>query len=123
MPVAVPARAVRHWARSDREGCGAVNELVRPLERRIRAARRGARGSTRVLLVEAIGPLTMLGGLLWALAQPTRIVFLHPEGKGVYDWLVQGPVLAVLVGLVFALVVAPGLVEDLEAAEGDGTPG
>jgi hypothetical protein len=100
-----------------------VNELVRPLERRIRAVRRGARGSTRVLLVESLGPLTMLGGLLWALAQPTRIVFLYPEGKGVYDWLVQGPLLAVLVGLIFALVVAPGLVEDLEAAEGDGPPG
>ncbi|MGL6278325.1 MAG: hypothetical protein ACRC50_02060 [Gaiella sp.] len=100
-----------------------MNELVRPLGRRLRRARRGARLSTRALVVEALGPLTMLGGLLWALAQPYRIAFFHPEGKGLYDWLAQGPLLAVLVGLVFALVVAPGLVEDLDAAERDGASG
>ncbi len=67
-----------------------------------------------MLAIEAIGPLTMLGGLVWAIAQPYRVVFFHSDGKGVYDWLVQPPLLVVLVGLLFALLVAPGLVEDLE---------
>ena len=34
-------------------------------------------------------------------------------GTGFYDYLLQGPLLVILVGLVFALAIAPGLVEDL----------
>ena len=41
----------------------------------------------------------MLGGLVWAVAQPYRIVFLDPDGKGLYDYLVQPPLLVALVGL------------------------
>lgn len=66
-----------------------------------------------------IGPLTMLGGLVWAVAQPYRIVFLEREGKGVWDFLVQPPLLVGLVGLIFMVLIAPGLAEDLER-EGDG---
>ncbi len=80
---------------------------------RARASRRGL----RVLAVEALGPLTVLGGIVWAFAQPYRVTFFYPEGKGFWDWAVQPPLLVVLVGLVFALVVAPGIVDDLEAAE------
>ena len=58
-------------------------------------------------------------GLVWAVAQPYRIVFLDCADRGLYDFLVQPPLLVGLVGVVFALVVAPGLVEDLES-EGDG---
>lgn len=61
----------------------------------------------------------MLGGLVWAIAQPYRIVFLYHEGKGAYDFLVQPPLLVGLVGLVFMVVIAPGLAEDLER-DGDG---
>ena len=43
----------------------------------------------RARLVGALGPLTMLGGVAWAL-------------------------LAIGVGIVFALAIAPGLIEDLE---------
>jgi hypothetical protein len=90
-----------------------VNELVTP---RTNAAeeQRVARRGMRVLAVEAIGPLTILGGIVWAFAQPYRVTFFYPEGKGAWDWLVQPPLLVVLVGLLFALVVAPGLVDDLE---------
>lgn len=87
------------------------SELVRSLEPS--EERSGQRRQVRVLAVEALGPLTVLGGIVWALAQPYRIVFFYPEGKGVYDWLAQPPLLVVLVGLVFALLVAPGLAEDL----------
>ena len=66
-----------------------------------------------------IGPLTMFAGLIWAIAQPYRIVFLDPAGKNAYDFLVQPPLLVGLVGLVFMLLIAPGLAEDLER-EGDG---
>ena len=95
-----------------------MNELVNP---RTKAAEepRVARRGTRVLAVEAIGPLTILGGIVWAFAQPYRVTFFYPEGKGAWDWLVQPPLLVVLVGLLFALVVAPGLVDDLERSSGE----
>ena len=73
----------------------------------------------RALAVLLLGPLTILAGLVWAVAQPYRIVFLDRGDRGLYDYLVQPPLVVGLVGVVFALVVAPGLVEDLEN-EGDG---
>ena len=93
-----------------------MNELVTP---RTTAAEepRVARRGFRVLAVEALGPLTVLGGIVWALAQPYRVTFFYPDGKGLWDWLVQPPLLVVLVGLLFSLVVAPGLVDDLEQRE------
>jgi hypothetical protein len=66
-----------------------------------------------------IGPITMAAGIVWAVAQPYRIAFLHPEGKGAYDYLVQPPLLVVVVGLLYLLLIAPGLAEDLER-EDDG---
>ena len=93
-----------------------MNELVTP---RTQAADepRAARQGLRVLAVEALGPLTVLGGIVWAFAQPYRVTFFYPEGSDLWDWLVQPPILVVLVGLLFALVVAPGLVDDLEQRE------
>jgi hypothetical protein len=68
-------------------------------------------------LVSALGPVTALGGVVWAVLQPWRLTLLHPDGQGLW-WLVsQPPLYVVLVGIVFSLVVAPGLVEDLEEAE------
>lgn len=72
-----------------------------------------ARRTPRMVAIEAIGPLTMLGGVVWAIAQPYRLAILHPAGKGFYDWLVEPPLLVVLVGVVFAALIAPGIVEDL----------
>lgn len=85
----------------------------------VEATSRVARRSWRVLAVLLLGPATMLGGLVWAIAQPYRIAFLYPEGKGVYDYLVQPPLLVLAVGLIFMTLVAPGLAEDLEQ-ESDG---
>jgi hypothetical protein len=100
-----------------------VNELVtsraNPAERS-RTTRRGF----RILAVEALGPLTALGGIVWAFAQPYRVTFFYPDGKGFWDWAVQPQLLVVLVGLLFALVVAPGIVDDLESSErGDASTG
>lgn len=71
----------------------------------------------RVLAVQLLGPLTIVAGVVWAIAQPYRIAFLHPHGKGLYDYLAQPPLLVVLVGVMFALLIAPGLVQDLRKAE------
>jgi hypothetical protein len=88
-------------------------------ERLERRSSRAARRQRKVVAVLLLGPLTMFGGLVWAIAQPYRIAFLNPEGKGAYDFLVQPPLLVALVGLVFMVVIAPGLAEDLER-ESDG---
>ena len=93
------------------------SEVVTKLEER------GARRSPRMHAIEAIGPLTTLAGIVWAVAQPYRIAIIQPEGKGFWDFLVEPPLLVVAVGLLFALVVAPGILEDLERSEGDAAAG
>jgi hypothetical protein len=90
------------------------SEIVGPIDRASERARIERR-SGREMAVESLGPVTVLGGIVWAILQPYRIVFLHPEGKGFYDYLIQGPVLVAAVGLFFALVIAPGLREDLRS--------
>jgi hypothetical protein len=75
-----------------------------------------------VLAVRLLGPLTVAAGLVWALVQPYRIAFLDPDGKGFYDFVAQSPLLVVLVGVVFSVVIAPGLVEDLEREDHGSVP-
>jgi len=75
------------------------------------------RQSRRAVAVNLIGPLTMLGGVAWAFLQPYRLIFLHPHGQGFWWLLSEPPVYVIIVGLVFALVLAPGLLEDLEEVE------
>lgn len=77
-----------------------------------RAAAR--RRSARARFVAALGPATMLGGVLWAFIQPYRITLLHPHGQGFWWLAVEPPLLVILAGVVFALFVAPGVIEDLE---------
>lgn len=92
-----------------------IATTVREGERRGSRYRRGE--LRRILAVQLLGPLTMLAGLVWAVAQPYRIAFLHPEGRGLYDFVVQPPLLVFLVGIVYAVAIAPGLVDDLEREE------
>lgn len=73
--------------------------------------------SLRARAVASLGPLTMLGGVGWAFLQPYRVTLLHPHGQGFWWLLVEPPLLAVGVGIVVALFVAPGVIEDLEAEE------
>ncbi len=76
-----------------------------------------ARRTPRMVAIEALGPLTMLGGVVWAIAQPYRVALFHPAGKGFYDWLVEPPLLVVAVGLLFAAVIVPGILEDLRGEQ------
>ena len=76
-----------------------------------------ARRSARALTVLSLGPLTIAGGLAWALFQPWRVTLLHPHGQGFWWLFSEPPLWVVLVGVIFGLLVAPGLIEDLEDAE------
>ena len=72
------------------------------------------RAATRARIVSAIGPATMLGGIVWALVQPYRITLLHPRGQGFWWLFVEPPLLVIAAGLFFHFVVVPGLLEDLQ---------
>jgi ABC-type amino acid transport system permease subunit len=80
-----------------------VSELEVPLQRTARAR-----------IVSALGPLTALAGLVWAILQPYRLTVLHPRGQGFWWLFVEPPLLVIAVGLLFYFVVVPGLLEDLE---------
>jgi len=77
------------------------------------------RRSARAHTVYALGPATMLGGVLWAFLQPYRVTLLHPRGQGFWWLAIEPPLLVVFAGIVFALFVARPLIADLDG-EGDG---
>ena len=93
------------------------SEIVGPLDR-ASEREKVERRSLRALAIEALGPLTILCGVVWAIFQPYRIVFFDLAGKGLYDYLVQPPLLVIGVGLLFAFAIAPGLLEDLRSTDG-----
>jgi hypothetical protein len=70
--------------------------------------------SLRVRFVRALGPLTIVAGIVWAVVQPYRLTLLHPHGEGFWWLFAEPPLYVVLVGVLFRFVIAPGLVEDLE---------
>ena len=84
-------------------------ELVTELEAAAASRRRTWRGR----VVSGLGPLTVLAGVAWALAQPYRITLLHPNGQGFWWLAVEPPLLVILVGVLFHVLVLPGLLEDL----------
>ena len=86
----------------------AVRRVVPPVVRR----------SRRALLVAAVGPVTALGGLLWAFIQPWRVTLLHPHGKGFWYLVVEAPLLVIVLGVLFTAFVARPLLHDLEELEG-----
>jgi hypothetical protein len=73
--------------------------------------------TTRARLVASLGPATMLAGVVWAFIQPYRVTLLHPHGQGFWWLAIEPPLLVVLAGVVFALLVAPSVIEDLELEE------
>jgi hypothetical protein len=68
----------------------------------------------RARLVLALGPAASLAGVVWAFVQPWRLTLLHPHGQGIWWLLGESPLYVVLVGVLFRLLLAPGIVEDLE---------
>jgi len=73
--------------------------------------------TARARLISTLGPATMLGGVLWAFLQPYRITLLHPYGQGFWWLAIEPPLLVIVAGIVFAFLVAPGVIEDLEEHE------
>lgn len=71
--------------------------------------------TTRARIVVGLGPLTMLGGVVWAFLQPYRLTLLHPHGEGFWWLFVQPPLWILVAGLGFHLFVARPLIEDLDA--------
>ncbi len=71
----------------------------------------------RARVVAALGPLTILAGFAWAVAQPYRLTILHPHGQGFWWLLSEPPLFVVLAGLAFHRLVARGLLRDLADAE------
>ncbi len=78
-------------------------------------ATRARRRSRRAQVVSLLGPLTAAAGLIWAIIQPYRVTLLHPRGQGFWWLVVEPPLLVVIAGAVFTLVVARPLLSDLEA--------
>jgi hypothetical protein len=72
----------------------------------------------RARLVLSLGPATAFGGVVWALVQPWRLTLLHPHGQGFWWLLSEPPFYVMLVGLLFRLLLAPGIVEDIRAEAG-----
>lgn len=67
--------------------------------------------------VSALGPLTALAGVLWAVAQPYRVTLLHPLGEPFWWLVIEPPLLVLLVGLAFHFFVVPGVLEDMGEAD------
>jgi len=65
-------------------------------------------------LVSLIGPLTALAGVVWAIVQPERVTLLHPHGETFWWLVIEPPLLVMLAGALFHLLVARGLLDDLE---------
>jgi hypothetical protein len=82
-------------------------ELVSELEVR-------AHLTARARIVSALGPVTALAGIVWALVQPYRVTLLHPGGETFWFLLVEPPLLVIAVGVFFHFVIGPGLLQDLE---------
>jgi hypothetical protein len=87
-------------------------ELAHELERRTSHTRTR---SGRARIIGGIAPLTVLAGVVWAIVQPYRLTILHPHGQGFWWLVAQPPIYVILVGLLFWRVIAPGLLEDIEA--------
>jgi len=67
-------------------------------------------------VISLLGPLTVFGGVVWAILQPWRVTLLHPAGQGFWWLVVEPPLLVIAAGVFFALVVARPLLADLEAS-------
>ena len=76
--------------------------------------------SGRARAVSSLGPLTSVAGLVWAFVQPYRVTLLHPHDQGFWWLFVEPPLLVMLVGILFAVLVALGLIDDLQDAEREG---
>ena len=75
------------------------------------------RHSWRHTAVSALGPLTALAGLIWAIVQPARITRFAPDRPGFWYLAIQPPLLVSRAAAGFHFWVVPSLLADLEEAE------
>jgi hypothetical protein len=71
----------------------------------------------RARIVSWLGPLTIAGGIAWAIIQPWRITLLHPHDQGFWWLFIEPPLLVAVAGVAFHMLVARALLQDLEAAD------
>jgi hypothetical protein len=69
---------------------------------------------TRALALSLLGPITVLAGFGWAIAQPYRVTLLHPHHQGFWWLVVEPPLLVAAAGVFFASAIARPLLADLE---------
>lgn len=86
-----------------------THEVTQRLDQRVRTRPL----SLRARLISSIGPLTALGGALWAVLQPDRITLLHPLSNSFWWLFVEPPIFVVIAGLLFHTFIARALLEDL----------
>ena len=72
----------------------------------------------RAFIVSALGPLTALAGVAWAIVQPYRITLLHPHHQGFWWLFAEAPLLVVAAGAAFSFLIARPLLADLEEDDG-----
>jgi hypothetical protein len=75
------------------------------------------RVTRRIQAVSFIGPVTAAAGVIWAILQPYRVTLFHPRGQGFWWLVAEPPLIVILVGLLFAVLVARPLIADLEARD------
>jgi hypothetical protein len=90
-----------------------THELIQPIAHRVRTRT----VAWRARLISTIGPLTSLGGAVWAVLQPDRITLLHPFRNSFWWLVVEPPVFVVIVGVVFHVFIARALLDDLKASD------
>ena len=90
-----------------------MDELVTP--RTTRQAARARRGACSRF--EAVEPLLVAAGIVWALAQPYRVAFFYPRGQGPVGLGRSSPVSSSRIARLPAILVTPELVEDMERHE------
>ena len=80
--------------------------------------------SVRAFVLSLLGPLTIGGGVIWAIVQPWRLTILHPDGQGFWWLVIEPPLLLAAAGAAFALVIARPLLAELDEARsrGDDAP-
>jgi hypothetical protein len=91
--------------------------MLSRVRRALRSYRPGASRSRRRTATAAIGPLIVLAGVLWALAQPGRLLLLDPDAHGFWSLAAEPPLLVLVAGAFFHRFIASGLIRDLERSE------
>jgi len=88
--------------------------VTAPIVERLDERTQAREAAPRALAISLLGPLTALAGVIWAIVQPYRVTLVHPHGETFWSLAVQPPVLVIVAGVLFHLLLARPLVGDLE---------